>query len=406
MIKLLLINDTDGRENIGCRLTSNSLKSALSQSFSSQGKQACFVSAPWGFGHKNPPALFEQPSDPRSTFSRERLRRVALAEYGRQALDDLELCDAIIFQPEGTISDRHLLARVVRLFSLPLLAALYTEKPVVCYNGTFPLFTDDRFHFIRWALSKFEYVAGRDRLTSEHYGFSYFPDEAFWWKPVAPAQRESAKPKILLTTIAEAAPQKNRDLIEKMIDYCERKQCIPVVLTKGAEVWGGYKREILSLGGTFSSFAELRDAESIIMQCACHVGGRYHMAIFAASCGTPSQLVRSNTHKNIWLIEDVDGINALPDDILGLDPEQFLTDYQSGLTQSVLRLRQLQSEQRGMVTETILEAVGLSKIPDVASLDESVLQNIDFDIMRRTETSRNAPLVKRLARKIIGKIRP
>ena len=63
-----------------------------------------------------------------------------------------------------------------------------------------------------------------------------------------------------------------------------------------------------------------RDVARIISQCKFLIGGRYHLAILAASTGTPFVLLPSSTHKTSGLIELLD--YSLPvrrfDDIDGL----------------------------------------------------------------------------------------
>src|SRR5687767_14647152 len=102
-MRVLLANDTDGRDNVGCQLTSRTLSGLLRR----QGFDV--VSAPWRFASHlkvNDRKLWSGFTAER-LLAAETLLMLATVEYGDSAMVAARSCDLVMFQPEGTISDHH-----------------------------------------------------------------------------------------------------------------------------------------------------------------------------------------------------------------------------------------------------------------------------------------------------------
>lgn len=313
-MKLAFINDTDGRENIGCRLTSSRFKAELNQAAKKTGLAIKLTSCPWKFNKSSTPALPYTSfalGFGRSVLSSAVLRELSIAEYGREAIDALEDADVALYHPEGSISDDNNAFRILRQICLPLYARVILKKPLIIANGTFPLFKDFRSELLESLVSLSDGAFFRDRLSTEHFGGDFCPDAAVTW-PGAPVDKELEKrPYLLITTAAHASVENDRAICRNALGWCKRHGMKPLVLTKGWERLEEFRGDILSSGGKFLEYATLAQTDEILNEVGLHVGGRYHMAIFCATKGIPSWLVVSNTHKNRWLARDFGGISIL-----------------------------------------------------------------------------------------------
>lgn len=101
-IKALFINDTDGRENVGCRLTSRLLKRNLTQAFALNGLELQLIPAPWRFGRSVGIQIASRllMADMRKP-SLAGMNALAAHEYGEYCVRTLGSYDLAIFQPGG-----------------------------------------------------------------------------------------------------------------------------------------------------------------------------------------------------------------------------------------------------------------------------------------------------------------
>lgn len=310
-MKIALINDTDGRENIGCRLTSSMLKSSLKKLSARATGTVEIIPIPWKFRRK--PAFFEEAIflsmlKGKTLLSKKLLERFIRLEYGKQSLESVNSCDLIVFQPEGSISDSHDLLRVYRLFCLPLYCAYYLDKPMTILNGTFPLFQDIRAEVIRELIRLSDFCALRDKLSADFYECYFCPDAAILWE----ANSEETMPDqyVLMTTGASFSQNQNHKIAEIALAFCKTNKLKPLVLTMNWQDFSIFRDNVEELGGLFLEYATLVEAADLLSQCYLHIGGRYHMAIFAATLGVPSYMPLTNTHKNQWLSEDIYGVQV------------------------------------------------------------------------------------------------
>lgn len=313
-MKLALINDTDGRENIGCRLTSSCFKAALHKAAHQNGLAIKIISCPWKFNRSSTPALPYTSialSFGLSVLSSSVLRELSITEYGREAVNAVEDADVALYHPEGSISDDNNAFRILRQICLPLYARVILNKPLFIGNGTFPLFKDFRRELLESLVLLSDGAYFRDRLSTEHFGGDFCPDAAITWPGSSVEKDVEKRPYLLITTAAHASVESDRVMCRNALGWCERHGIKPLVLTKGWERLEEFRGDVLSLGGKFLEYATLAQTDEILNEVRLHVGGRYHMAIFCATKGIPSWLVVSNTHKNKWLAKDFVGITIL-----------------------------------------------------------------------------------------------
>jgi hypothetical protein len=316
-MRVLLVNDTDGRDNVGCQLTSRTFSGLLRQ----QGFDV--VSAPWRFANhlKAGDRQLWSGFGADRLLSAQTLLMLAKVEYGDSAVAAAREADLVVFQPEGTISDHHTALRILRNLSLPMWCALHGNRPVVVANGTFPPFSDERAAPIRQLLRAADLAALRDRISARHWDVACAPDSAVLWDG-APVQ--AGADRLLITTAAECPPEVDHAIGEAALRICASTGLRPLVLTKAWQRFEPLRARIEAAGGTFATQSSLDEADAAFAACRLHVGGRYHMALLCATKGIPSAIVRSNTHKNLWLAAEFAGVvlaesaNHLPDAVARL----------------------------------------------------------------------------------------
>ncbi len=315
-MNIVLLNDTDGRENIGCRLTSSTLKQQIAAHLGSAINPVSLTPFPWHFGKglktgkvwRNGLGTFL--SARRSSHSDRFiawLTQLARQEYGNDALSATMSADLAIFHPEGSISNYHDATRIINLLSLPLLACIHGIATFTM-NGTFPVYPshDRRYQIIQTFLHACQFVALRDRIAADHYGVTFMPDSAIMHAlSTGPA---ASRPYVLITTGANLSKRMNVEVASAALLFCDDHHLKPLVLTKKHQDLKAIRTEVLHRGGQFIEQATLQEAEAWIAQCAIHIGGRYHMALFSLLLDVPSVLMMTNTHKNRWLAEEFNGI--------------------------------------------------------------------------------------------------
>lgn len=305
---ITLLNDTAQRANPGCQLTSKTLKAVLGQSATSNGWHVNIRSHPWGFAQRVNTADRALLRSLKSghAFHQDALRKLSLAEYGLRAVADAIASDIVVFQPEGTISDQDDVLKILRLLSLPLYIANFERKPVIVMNGTFPLIFDERGALIHWLRESSTAFLMRDRMSADHWHGEFMPDTALTWSGHCANSTEY----ILISTGAEVPNETDRQLVLSALEVCRRSGAKPLVATKNWERFKFAEGQVKELNGEFYMDVDIETMDSLLMKCRLHIGGRYHMAILAATKGVPSVLIRTNTHKNEWLAQEFEGVSC------------------------------------------------------------------------------------------------
>jgi len=381
-VRVLFVNDTGARlGNPGCQLTSRTLTQVLGDAGLATDP------LPWKFArHAGPGSRALWRSLGQGQFLHEpTLRELAGLEYGPQAVAMAQASDLILFQPEGTISDHHPLLRIARLLSLPLWAALHGRVPVVVANGTFPLLSDHRAEPIALLMQHADRVMLRDAIAARHWQVDHVPDSAVLWDG-APRTDGTG---LLITTAAEGDAATDLAIGRAGVAVAAALGLRPLVLTKGWKRLLPLQDKIAGLGGEILRATDLDAADRVIATCRLHLGGRYHMALLCATKGIPSALVRSNTHKNLWLAEEFDGIRLAPDpaglsevamQAVRVDPARMLAD--------LARLR----AQTRQGYATLAATADLQRVPRPAQpLSASALSHLRREALR----DRWAGLVRR-----------
>jgi hypothetical protein len=308
-----LINDTEGRENIGCNLTSKTLKKKIKDEFIKfkidseiQGcpylfyKKSDEIEVWWNNQLKNK-SLKDFITDDKFYSN---LYSLALLEYGKESVDNCINHNIIFFQPEGTLSIKFSLERIIGFFSLPLYLKSIGKK-IVMINGTIPLYHNDRKDFIKKAIDNFDFKYARDKITSDFYKINFMPDSAFTFYH---KKTDTIKSSILITTGAENKKFEDESIIKFALKICTDYNLRPVVVTKNTKSFNNYKDIVLEKDGFFLESESLEIVATLIDSCVLHIGGRYHMAIFCLTRSVPSLLYDIPNHKNRWLSENFENI--------------------------------------------------------------------------------------------------
>lgn len=370
-MKVVLLNDTDGRENIGCRLTSASLKEQITTRLPADSQPIELTPFPWHFGKGRKTnrvwmsgvslLAYGDPSLREKRFVTW-LTELARQEYGDAATEATFAADLVVFHPEGSISNNHGTVRILNLLSLPMLACL-RGIPTFTINGTFPLYpsSDRRYQIIQHFLNACRFVALRDRITAEHYGVTYMPDAAIMHRISTALPPNHERPYILITTGASLSKRTNLAMAQTAIRFADEHGLKPLILTKKHKDLKSLNRCIRARGGNVIDQASLTEAEAWLAQCALHIGGRYHMALFGLLLGVPSVLMLTNTHKNKWLAEDFAGI-SMADDVSDITPTAatlfpFEEKQQNNLHQSVHKAKSIFEEAMGKASSAISQTM-------------------------------------------------
>jgi len=315
-MKITLLNDTECFENIGCQLTSARLKHKVTESITGLGEEVELECYPWKWGVRarrvhsffsSLPFLMGR-KEGRASFLRW-LKVLSKNEYGRDAYHSSLNADLVVFQPEGSFYESDDILKLISILSLPILCQRI-GKPVLCLNGTFPEHPDSRAEFIKSFFRSSRWVALRDRRSAEFYGTDFLPDLAFSYQALdsVPVGSTTPSDSVLITTGAGFSKKENLKLARVALDFCHDEGLRPLVLTKLGFHLEGLRPEIESMNGRFIDLPNLYVGAELIKECCLHIGGRYHMAILAFTLSVPSVLVRTNTHKNEWLSDELLGV--------------------------------------------------------------------------------------------------
>jgi hypothetical protein len=303
--RILLVNDTDGRVNIGCRLTSQALKAAIRAAFPA----ARIASLPFTFARVYPASgAFARNADPVADPA---AAAQLVAGYGAGALAALDAADLVLFQPEGSI-DQHIATARLEALLLPILVARALGKRVAVINGTIPDFADARADIVRTALAAAAEVTFRDSVSAAIWGGGFLADCAFTTR--VGLRADGSGDGCLISTGARNSAESDRAIIERALGVCERHGLRPLALTKKAKQFLPFRRAIERRGGVLAETASVAAALKLASECRLHVGGRYHMTILAAIVGVPTFLFNVRTQKNEWLATFVPSVELVPYD--------------------------------------------------------------------------------------------
>lgn len=291
VMRVAMFNDTDRRPNIGCRLTSQSLKMAVEGAF-----PGCSIVSD-GFRFK---AYRAEPTAKPQTEKHQlhqELQQLVKTGYGANAIDHLNDVELVVLQPEGSLDDDVGLHGVLT-FCAPILLAALSGKRTIVANGTIPVYKDERAKLLGDIFEIADVAVARDQLSAEAYDIPFVPDAAMLFEPEPYA---GGRDGCLITTGARNSKAADTNICVKALEICRKLGLRPVVLSRASDRFAAFRDEIAGMGGTFAETASLKLAAETVSRCRLHVGARYHMAILALSCGVPSLLFNVKTSKNQWL---------------------------------------------------------------------------------------------------------
>ncbi len=319
-LKLLFGPDTSDHPNWGCRLMGAWFKAALTRS----GASPAWV-LPSAWFVRPHPALSEMrtPADFR--------RHAAEVEGGlilQDVADMLRRCDGVVLNGENFLRPGMVRGRM--LLFLAYLAKVVFGKPCALINHSadlgeealaglarevYPLLDEVHFReettaeacaawvrpgswrlvpdvaFATPAAPRSEWVA----LGAREGHFSAWPDSAEGFDPAAPYVTVCA-------SSAYALPQyEHRDFAPAFLRLCRRlnEEVGPVLLTAPSVVDARIMRQVQAETGLplLGLNLPVRQGIDVLGNAAVHVGGRWHLGIFAATGGTPTVALSANNHK-------------------------------------------------------------------------------------------------------------
>jgi hypothetical protein len=324
-LKAVIVNFTGDRSNWGCQATSWELVKFIHQTFGDR------LVVPFDFIPLFPRAQIDLQIDSRLGVEIETalaashptetelllLLNVAEQRYGHY-LEKIRNSDVVFFQAEGTLTGSDMI-HGWRLLLLPYIAKRIFGKTVLSLNQTFFWKNPRLDDFVLNVLDSFDLVAVREPVSLEYLQSNGFfkacliPDVAF----LAPAvlsgeglpRLEPNKHYFGVTGSAILQFFSIDSIILLVEEIRDRFGIVPVfICSAGSDLelvsrvqmhWG---EGVLSLAPS----SNYRAVAAIIQQCDFLFGGRYHMAILAATVKTPFVLLPSNTPKNEGLLALLD----------------------------------------------------------------------------------------------------
>lgn len=246
------------------------------------------------------------------------LERLCVARYGPLA-DAVRQSDAVFFQAEGTMTGTDVV-RGARLILLPFVAKHAWSKPVYSLNQT--LFSLDAAltGAMAAAYGTFDLVAVRESISHDFARKAgireccLIPDAAFLTRPTEDGRLPQLAERDLFAVTGSAfhAPTIYQDLIDAADAIRRHTGLTPLVMAStdadrklmdlAAERWGPGAYEVVPPQVPYTSAARA------LKDCRFLFGGRYHMAILAASVGVSTVQVPGNSYKNEGLSALLDGL--------------------------------------------------------------------------------------------------
>jgi polysaccharide pyruvyl transferase WcaK-like protein len=179
----------------------------------------------------------------------------------------------------------------------------YLSKRVFIVNHTVASQHKRFDDFIKMAYPLMDYVAVREPISHEYLcglgieNVQQSADAIFSLEPPAPARESPLAGKILVSDSSSwsgwSGPRKKR-VQDAVAHLRQQKHDVAYlsIYTDGRDAY--FARE---LGLEYHSFENFSDFMAHIQTAAFILSGRFHIAVFAALCGTPFLGFEANTHK-------------------------------------------------------------------------------------------------------------
>ncbi len=353
-MKIYFAPDTSDHPNWGCRVMGAWFRTALA----GVGASVTLRTGSQWFYRRYP----DVPELPTWAAFRHYAGEIGTGKILSQVASVLRNCDVVYLNGENFIRPGTRKGR--RLLFIAYLAKAVFNKPCILTNHSIDLSEPELAEIVREIYPLLDEVHFREESSATE-GSRYaaagrwrlVPDVA-WAIPAAPLSEwgdpafrrgqfcawpdnaESFDPRHPYVTVCgssalAAAQQKGFDVVPAFIELCRRlnKEVAPVVLAAPDEPDLKVMRKVqaalnLPLLGLH---LPVRQAIDVIGNAAVHVGGRWHLGIFAATGGTPLVALNANNHKVQSLMRqlrmegpvfDVLQLKDHIDDIVGLARSQ------------------------------------------------------------------------------------
>lgn len=373
MLRTVIVNFTGDRSNWGCQATSWELLKLLHKAFADR-LVIPFDFVPLFPRHQMDFDVDQQFGDAiRSAMASESLSpeqsallvKVAEQRYGA-LFEKIRYADLVVFQAEGTLTGSDML-HGWRLLLLPFIAKKVFGKVVLSLNQTIFWKNSNIDTYVVNAFNSFDFVAVREPSSLAyiraagvgHAGL--IPDAAFLTQAMQSGYGlpELVSEKKYFAVTGSAAldffsVESMFLVIEQIRDrfglsavfICSAASDLKLI-KMARERWGP---DVLYVQAS----ANYRAVADVIRQCEFLFGGRYHMAILAATVYTPMVLLPSNTPKNEGLLALLDyplDVRRIEDKATILDDVQRIiespVDFKSVLKRGMTRILSLIDE--GMI---------------------------------------------------------
>ena len=257
-----------------------------------------------------------------------------------QALRELSLslraCDLVFFNGENFL--RRGTTKGRRLMLLAYLAKVVFGKPCVMSNISLEMDEPELAEIVREVLPLMDEVHVREEISVQHAGAMFQPPrwqripDIAWASPAAPLEQwaglghrsghfsawpdsaDGFDPRQPYVTVCATSAHSMADaatpaLVASYATLCRRLQAevAPVVLAAPDESDLVLLRKVQAAASVplLGTHLPVQQAVDVIGNARVHVGGRWHLGIFAASGGTPQVALRANSHKMEGLMDQL-----------------------------------------------------------------------------------------------------
>ncbi|MBL0311213.1 MAG: polysaccharide pyruvyl transferase family protein [Holophagaceae bacterium] len=322
-MKLLFAPDTSDLPNWGCRVMGAWFKATMVRN----GQSASWLAPSLWF-------MQQHPSLPNLNTMADLHRYAREVQAGRILTDIaavIQQCDAVLLNGENFIRPGAHKGRM--LLFLAYLVKHVFRKPCMLTNHTVELDDPALTAIVREVYPMLDEINFREETSAEACSALVKPGQGKQWKvipdvafavPAAPLSAWSAMgcrdgqfsawpdtaegfdPRTPYVTVCASSiyslPQhQHLDVVPSFVQLCRRlrQEIGPVVLAAPCEVDTKIMRQVQAATGfpLLGINLPVRQAIDIIGNASVHVGGRWHLGIFAATGGTPTVALGANSHK-------------------------------------------------------------------------------------------------------------
>jgi hypothetical protein len=298
------------------------------------------------------------------------LEEICLRRYGHYA-EKVRAADLVVFQAEGAMGLGADFARGPRLMLLPFVAKHAWKKTVITLNQGFYSHDARVIKNAVEAFGSFDFTAFREgasvALARENglHQAAYVPDLAFLTTASGNMNGTSMQASPGYFAISGSAlkdPDRHRLILGQADQIRQATGLVPLIaLSRDNKLkiltrlnWRPGSYTAVPATSTYTNVA------AMLQRCEFLLGGRYHMAILAASVGTYPILLTGNSFKNeglAALLGNSDPVRGFhdSDDIIG-DVERFLANrdaVRARLAENISQIRQNISNAQNHIAEIL-----------------------------------------------------